>query len=61
MVQIEFVQGPPMTLFTDGTWRTSDHEVAGWQTSGFKDDGWVPARILGRNGITPWGALKDFD
>lgn len=61
MMQIEFMQGPPMALFTDGTWKTSDHETPGWQTSGFTDDNWVPARILGRNGMKPWGDLKDFD
>jgi DUF1680 family protein len=60
-VRIEFEEGPPVICFTDGTWKTSDQETPGWQAAGFKDDAWKPARVLGRNGMKPWGALKEFN
>jgi DUF1680 family protein len=59
-VQIGFKEGPSMICFTDGTWKTSDRETPGWQTPGFKDDGWKPALVLGRNGMKPWGELKNI-
>jgi hypothetical protein len=60
-VRIEFEEGPPVICFTDGTWKTSDQETPGWQAAGFKDEAWKPARVLGRNGMKPWGALKEFN
>ena len=59
-VQIEFVDGPPMIQFTDGSWKTCDKEVTGWQAPGFNADGWKPARVLGQNGMSPWGGLAEF-
>jgi DUF1680 family protein len=59
-VQIEFKEGTPVTLFTDGTWKSSDQDTPGWQTPGFKDDGWKATRVLGRTGMKPWGELKEF-
>jgi hypothetical protein len=60
-VRIDFKEGPPMFCFTDGTWKTSDRETPNWQAAGFNDNAWKPARVLGRNGIKPWGALKEFN
>lgn len=59
-VQVEFVTGPPMIQFTDGSWKTSDKEITGWQAPGFSDDAWKQVRVLGRIGMSPWGGLDEF-
>ncbi len=39
---------------SDGGWKVSTQEQAGWQGLGFDDSGWVAARDYGAYGIAPW-------
>jgi hypothetical protein len=59
-IEIEFKGASPLIVSTDWTWKTSDKEVAGWNELEFNDEAWKPAKLLGRNGMTPWGMLKEF-
>ena len=60
-MEVEFVEGSPLLVFTDKSWKSFDEEVAGWQNSGFNEAGWKPAQVLGRNGAKPWRALREFE
>ncbi len=42
-------------IITDGTWRTGDREVSGWNETAFDDSGWSKAAIKGKLGDQPWG------
>jgi eukaryotic-like serine/threonine-protein kinase len=41
---------PGRTLVTDATWRVAPESRPGWQTSGFDDQLWTAARVLGPYG-----------
>lgn len=55
---VEFSEGEPFILVTDGEWRCSDREEADWTGLEFDDHHWVHARSLGRYGIPPWGIVS---
>ena len=57
-LRIEFSNGEPMIVSTDSNWKSSDHEVAGWQDKTFNDSKWVPAQQLGAYGMEPWGEMR---
>jgi len=45
-------------VFTDGSWKATDHEpAAGWRESGFDDGGWPTARVAAVWGGGPWGRV----
>ncbi|MHC4401688.1 MAG: glycosylhydrolase-like jelly roll fold domain-containing protein, partial [Planctomycetota bacterium] len=47
--------GEVFTLVSDGSWKGSIGEQAGWEEPGFDDGGWQPVKVLGRMGVPPWG------
>ncbi len=49
--------GKVVEVGTDSSWRCADAPADGWQALGFDDAGWVEAKVLGRNGAEPWGAV----
>jgi alpha-L-rhamnosidase len=57
-VLIEFNQGEPMVVATDGSWRAADTAPAGWEKPGFSDAHWKPAQVLGPAGMAPWGEIS---
>jgi hypothetical protein len=59
-MEVEFMEGPPLVVFTDKSWKSFDQNVAGWQNAGFNEAGWKPSQELGRNGAKPWTTLKEF-
>jgi len=59
--RIDFANGSSFDMFTDETWKTSDRKIAGWQSPGFDDSSWKAARILGKNGIKPWGQIEGIN
>jgi alpha-L-rhamnosidase len=54
-VRIEFDQGPPLVLQTDGSWVCAKTAPANWQSAELDDSDWVAAMEVGRAGIAPWG------
>ncbi|MDC2957253.1 family 78 glycoside hydrolase catalytic domain [Streptomyces gilvifuscus] len=45
-------------VFTDGSWKSTDHEPpTGWRESGFDDGGWPAARVAAAWGGGPWGRV----
>jgi alpha-L-rhamnosidase len=57
-IEIEFMQGEPMRIVTDETWKTSDIETPGWNEVGFDDSRWIAAKNLGPVGMEPWGYVR---
>jgi hypothetical protein len=47
--------GTRVSSTLDASVLTSAAGPAGWETSGFDDSGWKPARVLGPFGMQPWG------
>jgi alpha-L-rhamnosidase len=60
-LEIEFSEGPPMIIPTDGHWKVSDHEVPGWLTTNFDDSNWPAAQKIGPVGIQPWGEVRSSE
>lgn len=56
-LEVSFSDGESLTLKTDATWRCAKAESAGWDAPGFDSSTWVPAKVLGRHGDSPWGSL----
>ena len=46
-----------MDARTDGTWRCSKAEVAGWDGEALDDSSWARAIEVGRHGDGPWGKI----
>jgi alpha-L-rhamnosidase len=55
---IEFTEGEPLVIATDASWKTSKTLADGWNTIGFDDSKWVPAKVLGPVGMQPWGETQ---
>ena len=54
-VRVEFAEGAPLVIHSDGQWRTATEPAAGWEQIGCDDSAWVAAKELGQAGIPPWG------
>jgi alpha-L-rhamnosidase len=57
-LQIEFADGEPMLLVTDGEWKTSDKQVENWSAADFDDAAWQSAAVIGLVGMQPWGEVR---
>ncbi|HJT32650.1 MAG TPA: hypothetical protein VJ783_11470, partial [Pirellulales bacterium] len=54
-IKLTTAAGAEVSLVSDASWKSSLKEVRGWQTAGFDDARWVPARVYGPFGPTePW-------
>ncbi|MCL4181053.1 MAG: HEAT repeat domain-containing protein [Verrucomicrobia bacterium] len=51
------VDGPPVELVTDDSWKSTDHETPGWEQSSFDDEGWRAVHVAGDFGVAPWGQV----
>ena len=49
-------KGTRITVVTDGSWKTSKREHAGWTGLTFDDSAWAKAKVLGALGMGPWGS-----
>jgi putative heme-binding domain-containing protein len=47
--------GGQTNLFSDASWLVSTNEERAWNTLAFNAAHWRTARVLGTNGIAPWG------
>ncbi len=57
IVVLRFKTGEPVTIVSDGQWRSSDAAATGWMDVGFSADGWSEAEVLGAHGVSPWGQI----
>lgn len=61
-LRIEFKQGSPFTLTTDGGWKSATNVGEGWNTSvTFDDAAWLPTRVIGEYGSQSWGIVSSQD
>jgi alpha-L-rhamnosidase len=58
VLRLQFVDGGPTTIVSDGTWRTSHTAAPGWTSTDFSADGWQAVQVLGAYGINPWGKVN---
>jgi glucose/arabinose dehydrogenase len=56
-VRIELQNGPVIELASGPQMKASHNGPAGWNTQGFDDSGWKPARVVAPYGKQPWGAV----
>jgi len=54
-VQVQLKSGQRLRFVSDGAWRASRTPQPGWETSGFDDTAWPPARVSAAYGGGPWG------
>ncbi len=52
---LESSNGTKTTVTSDGSWRSSPAELAGWREAAFDDSKWSPALVTARFGDAPWG------
>ncbi len=57
LLTVTFETGKPLVVKSDGEWKTTDKEAAGWNMPGFDDSQWVAARVVGEVGMEPWGEV----
>ena len=57
-LEVEFVSGAPLTLITDGMWKSSKDPIAAWKRPGYNDSAWAAAQVLGPAGGLIWGKIR---
>ena len=57
-LRVQTAGGATVLLNTDDSWRVTDRAIQDWETAA-SNEGWVPAKALGRNGIAPWGNVRE--
>ncbi len=57
-LRVEFLDGDPLVLVTDGQWRAAAVSGTGWDRPGFDAGGWSAAAVLGVHGTAPWGPVS---
>jgi alpha-L-rhamnosidase len=55
------VSGKTVALNSDAGWRVSMTAAPGWDQVDFDDSGWASAKVIGPEGIDPWGRPKSED
>jgi len=58
-IDLQLVQGEPIVLVTDDSWRHSEKMEPDWRQPGFADKDWTPAWVICSHGMPPWGTLPD--
>ncbi|MCX6878131.1 MAG: hypothetical protein NTW21_30605 [Verrucomicrobia bacterium] len=54
LLRVEFTQGEPLVIPTDGQWKAAKERKDGWEREGFDDSSWAGAKVLGPYGMVPW-------
>src|ERR1035441_2642078 len=57
-LKVIFEQGIPLKLDTDDNWKSATNSAAGWNSAAFDDTAWAMAKLLGEDGIPPWGIIE---
>jgi hypothetical protein len=57
--QIQLADGNSAVIDTDTSWRSSMDPLTDdkWTSINFDDRAWMPAKVLGKYGCSPWGAF----
>jgi alpha-L-rhamnosidase len=58
VLKLQFADGSPTTIVSDGTWRTSTTATPDWMNVDFNAEGWQIVQVLGVYGINPWGKVN---
>jgi alpha-L-rhamnosidase len=58
LLRVDFVQGDPVIVVTDSSWKSGRKGGAGWKDAGFDEAGWAAAQKLGPAGMEPWGEIS---
>jgi len=56
-LKISYVRGLKVPISSGHLWKSSDHLQSGWNEPNFNDYNWVPAMVLGKYGMQPWGSV----
>lgn len=60
-MDVTFAGAQPLTVVTDGDWKTSQSGPAGWQNASFDDAAWTSARVVAKVGEGPWGNINNTE
>jgi len=60
-LKVKLAQGTPLTLITDGGWKSATNAEPGWQALAFEDATWINAKVLGEYGTLAWGIIQSDD
>ncbi len=58
VLKLQFAGGEPLTVVSDGTWRTSATGSPDWMNINFNAESWKTAQVLGAYGMNPWGKVN---
>ncbi len=56
-ISIRLSSGETVEFAADESWKTSASEQSGWNAPAFDDSSWNSAKVLGANGMDPWGKV----
>jgi hypothetical protein len=56
-LRVEFVQGEPLRIPVDASWKASREQKPGWMNSTFNDSTWENAKEVALFGTAVWGSL----
>jgi len=56
-VSVSLSNGEAVEVIADDSWKVAETEQPGWNAAGFDDAAWKNARMLGPNGMAPWGQV----
>ncbi|MDR1788906.1 MAG: glycoside hydrolase family 78 protein [Opitutaceae bacterium] len=57
-LEVRFAGGDGLVVGTGADWRCRGRIEEGWEKAGFDDAAWPAARVLGKIGMAPWGAVS---
>lgn len=58
LLTIEFTEGAPLIIQTDGHWKVSKSFAKDWNTAAFDDSKWAAAKVLVPAGTKPWDETR---
>lgn len=60
-LEIQFDEGSSIEIISDGKWRSSKDDFAGWEQVQFDDKSWQHALAVGKYGDSPWGRIGEIN
>jgi alpha-L-rhamnosidase len=56
-IELDLADGSRMMVHTGEQWRVSATEAPDWNTGSFNDSSWAATKVLGTDGMAPWGEV----